>query len=246
MDAVPSELNLEDAALFLDVDGTLLDIAPRPAEVVVPTDLVEVLLGAEQRLGGALALLSGRRIEELDRLFSPLRLRASGAHGAEIRYEPDGASEALAPGELPPAAWRDVQHMIAGYHGTFAENKRTSIAVHYRLMRRPVEALEEELQRIVDRLGPPRVELVQGRRVFEIKLAGFDKGAALRRFMAREPFQDRKPIFIADEEIDRAGFEAALSLGGYALCVGQEVLPGLSGGFRHPSALRDWLARFAA
>jgi len=136
--------------------------------------------------------------------------------------------------------------MIAEFHGTFAENKGTSIAVHHRLMRRPVDDLAEGLRRIVAGLAPLDVELVQGRRVFEIKRSGFDKGAALRRFMATEPFRGRKPIFVADEEIDRAGFEAAIALGGHALCVGQEILPGLLGGFLHPSAVRDWLAGLAA
>src|SRR5271169_2440958 len=93
-------------ALFLDVDGTLLDLAERPSDVVTPSGLVATLAGAERKLAGALALISGRSIGDLDRLFEPLRLRASGVHGAEIRFEPDGpVTPAPAAMELPSSLW---------------------------------------------------------------------------------------------------------------------------------------------
>ena len=121
-------------ALFLDVDGTLLDIADRPDRVVVPAGLVDALARAERRLDGALALVTGREIAEIDRLFRPLKLRAAVVHGAELRFDPDAAPTPF-PGtaELPASLWNGLTEALREFPGTFAENKRYSFAVHYRL-----------------------------------------------------------------------------------------------------------------
>jgi trehalose 6-phosphate phosphatase len=123
----------DQTALFLDVDGTLLDLAASPTAVVVPRGLIECIANIERALGGALALISGRTLADLDQLFWPLRLRASGVHGAEIRYDP------LAPivivdtaDALPSRLWRSLNVALADFSGAFAENKRFSFAVHYR------------------------------------------------------------------------------------------------------------------
>jgi len=238
--ADPSDLEPQAIGLFLDVDGTVVDIAPSPAAVEIPMSLVDDLAAADRRLGGALALLSGRPIQELDRLFAPLRLRASGTHGAEMRYDPDAPTEMLVEVRLPDDAWEELQRLLQGFPGTFAENKAVTFAVHYRGAN--AAGLLPALRRLVDDHAELQLDLVCGRRVYEIKLPGFDKGAAIERFMSRPPFAGRKPVFIADDPVDRPGFMAALAMGGMAFSVGVEQ-PGLSGMFAQPSAVRSWLGR---
>jgi trehalose 6-phosphate phosphatase len=235
----------ETISLFLDVDGTLIDLAPTPDAVVVSKALIEELSIAADRLDGALALVSGRPIEELDGLFSPLKLRASGIHGAEIRYSPLEPIRTLTSDRLPDAAWDALERLLGNFPGAFAENKGVSFAVHYNLAG-PIEGeLFVELRRFVQRFAQFELELVAGHLVFEIKLPGFDKGSAIRRFMARAPFAGRRPVFIADDKMDRPGFETVLALGGIAFSVGSEMA-GLSGSFSQPAGVRAWLGKVMA
>jgi trehalose 6-phosphate phosphatase len=236
------ELNPRTIGLFLDVDGTLLDIAPRPEAVEVQPGLLDDLAAAERALGGALALVSGRPIAELDRLFAPLRVPASGIHGAEMRRRPNGPTATLTSGTLGDNAWRGLSRLLDDFPGSYAENKRVSFAVHYPLPDTDISRLRGALIALIERIAEPdrRPKLVAGHAVFEIQLPGFDKGRAIERFMTDKPFQGRRPIFIGDDEIDRPGFEAALALGGFAFSVGA-ALPGLSGMFSGPDAVRFWL-----
>jgi trehalose 6-phosphate phosphatase len=235
----------ESICLFLDVDGTLIDLAPTPDAVIVSDALREELSLADRRLSGAIALVSGRPIDELDRLFAPLRLRASGIHGAEIRYAPNEITHSLTQNRLSKSSWNDLQTLLEIFPGAFAENKGVSFAVHYNLAG-PIEGeLFLALQRFVKRYVEFALELVAGHLVFELKLPGFDKGAAIRRFMTRSPFAGRRPVFIADDKMDRPGFEAALALGGIAFSVGSEM-EGLSGSFSQPAGVRAWLGKVMA
>jgi trehalose 6-phosphate phosphatase len=229
-------------ALFLDVDGTLLDIAPRPDAVVVVPGLVADLACAEQALGGALALVSGRPIAELDRLFAPLRPCASGVHGAEIRRSPNGAIVSLADGCLGEAAWDALARLLGEFPGSYAENKAVSFAVHYPYPGTDVDRLRGALSRLMERIAAPdeKLKLLAGHAVFEVQLEGFDKGRAIERFMEKKPFLGRSPVFVGDDEIDRPGFDRALALGGRAYSVGIEIA-GLSGRFAGPQAVRAWL-----
>ena len=243
---LPGKLRPEGVGLFLDVDGTLLDIAPRPDAVEVEPGLPGDLAAAQRTLCGAVALVSGRPIAELDRLFAPLRLAASGVHGAQFRRRPGDSIVALADGCLGNAAWRALNRLLGEHPGSYAENKEVSFAVHYPDPGTDIAGLKAALERMTERFAPPgrTLNLLAGRAVFEIQLAGFDKGRAIRRFMDEPPFRGRKPVFIGDDEIDRAGFDAALSLGGFAYAVGTE-LPGLTGSFPGPAAVRAWLHGFA-
>jgi trehalose 6-phosphate phosphatase len=240
----PTTLDRHAIGLFLDVDGTILDLAPTPDAVEVPDALLSELAGVERRLNGALALVSGRPIEELDRLFEPLRLRASGVHGGEIRYAPGESEKSLAAHRLPNDAWMRLSHLLEQFPGAFAENKGVSFAVHYNLAEVSGDEVREALQRFMRQYSELPLELIGGRFVYEIKLAGFDKGKAIEHFMARPPFAGRQPIFIADDRVDRPGFEKALALGGLALSVGAR-LPDVSGWFESPRDLRAWLERLA-
>jgi trehalose 6-phosphate phosphatase len=238
----PGDLSIGNIGLFLDVDGTLLDIAPRPEEVEVKPGLLDDLAAAERALDGALALVSGRPIAELDRLFAPLRLTASGVHGAELRSRPGGTVASLAPGRLGDGAWNALCRLLAEFPGSYAENKGVSFAVHYRDPGTDIPRFKDALSRLMERIAEPGspLRLIAGKAVFEIQLRGFDKGRAIERFMTDQPFYGRQPVFIGDDEIDRAGFDAALALGGLAFSVGIE-LPGLSGAFTGPDAVRAWL-----
>jgi trehalose 6-phosphate phosphatase len=240
------KLNPRTIGLFLDVDGTLLDIAPRPEAVEVKPGLLDDLAGAGRALGGALALVSGRPIAELDTLFAPLRVAASGIHGAEMRRWPGGPTATLISGALGDEAWRVLSRLLVDFPGSYAENKGVSFAVHYPLPETDIPHLRGALLALIEHAGEPDrpLRLVAGHAVFEIQLPGFDKGRAIERFMTDKPFHGRQPVFIGDDEIDRAGFEKALALGGLAFSVGA-AFPGLSGEFSGPDAVRAWLHELA-
>jgi trehalose 6-phosphate phosphatase len=228
------ELRPREIGLFLDVDGTLRRFAPHPDAVEVPTDLVDALSAAEQRLAGALALISGRLIAALDRLFAPLKLRASGVHGAEIRYARDGVLRM--PKEwhmhMPARVRPKLSCLLDRFLGSFAEYKRASLAVPYGMASWVGEKLGAALERLVAKFAAFELELVAGNLVFQIRRRGFDKGKA--KLMAKTPFVDRRPMFIAGDAMDRAGFDVTLARGGLAYSV-DHGFPRLSGCFSEPT-----------
>lgn len=230
--------------LFLDVDGTLIDIAARPESVIVPASLLASLSAAAERLDGALALVSGRTIDNLDRLFAPLCLRASGVHGAEIRFDPAGPILVETTDRLSSSVVDAVHRAASGFPGAITEDKGFSIAVHYRLAHNARAALEQELRAILLLENDPALRILAGHMVFEVKRATFDKGLAISRFMERAPFAGRKPLFFGDDVTDRPGFAAVLERGGEAFSVGQ-AFEGLSGSFPDPASVRSWLADVA-
>ena len=230
-----------DSALFLDVDGTLLEFAPRPHEVRVPADLPPIIAACARRLSGALALVSGRAIAELDSLFVPLRLPASGLHGAETRAAP-GADITRTP-PLPRDVVEALMTATSPWGGVEVEDKGATLAVHYRAAPDAEAALRETLAQFATE-QPVKLSLMQGEFVFELKPPGFDKGSAISGFMRLPAFAGRRPVFISDHPIDEAGFAAARALGGFGLSVGRH-LPGTAGWFANPAALRAWLAAMA-
>ncbi len=238
-------LSYKPVALFLDVDGTLLDFAERPHEVVTPAGLVAALAKAERKLEGALALVSGRAIDDLDRLFEPLCLRASGVHGAQMRFDP-GESAMPAPGavELPASLWAALTRAVDAFPGAFAENKRFSFAVHYRLAQGLEKPLRETVMRLIDSRPQTAIEIVNAHYAFELRAPGFDKGKAIAAFLSCPRFRGRTPIFVGDDETDEAGFAVVSTRGGFAFSVGRPR-PRARGTFARPSEVRQWLADFA-
>ena len=230
--------------LFLDVDGTLIDIAPRPEAVVVPPMLIEALDRVSHLLDGALALISGRTIANLDHLFRPLTLVASGVHGAEVRFEPGGRVSHVDDDVLPAELITAIRRAADLEAGTLVEDKRFSVAIHYRQVPEAGGRLQSALEELVAAAHDPKLRILPGHMVFEVKRATFDKGLAVGRFMARAPFAGRVPVFFGDDVTDWPGFAAALEHGGQAFSVGR-ALPGTSGSFPDPASVRSWLAGFA-
>jgi trehalose 6-phosphate phosphatase len=239
-------LECPNAALFLDIDGTLLDLAARPDAVLTPEGLVGTLARADSKLRGAVALVSGRTIEEIDGLFTPLRLRASGVHGAQIRFEPGGPTDiAPAAAELPPSLAAALNRALEAFPGILIENKGFSFAVHYRLNPRGAPYLRDALLGLLANDAWRGLEIEDAHYAFEVKPPSFDKGKAINRFLARKPFRGRTPVFVGDDTTDESGFAAVTARGGQAYAVGRPR-SGASGFFESPRAVRDWLAAFAA
>ncbi len=232
-------------ALFLDVDGTLLEIADRPDRVAVPGGLVATLAEAEHKLDGALALISGRDFDEIDRLFRPLKLRAAAVHGAELRLDPN-AAPVRSPGtaELPVSLWQRLTNALREFPGTFAENKRYSFTVHYRLAPGAEASVREAVRRLARGEPEIAVEVMNARRAIELKAPGYDKGRAIEAFLSVPPFLGRTPIYVGDDKTDEAGFAAVSARGGLAYSVGR-LRPGARAMFARPSDVRAWLAEFA-
>jgi trehalose 6-phosphate phosphatase len=240
------DLDFQRAALFLDVDGTLLDIAATPDRVVVPDGLAATIARLERLLGGALAIVTGRTLADLDRLFFPLRTRAAGVHGAEMRFEPNAVAVAV-PGAapLPDSLWREFAAVTLAFPGALAENKRYSFTAHYRAAPNAAAPLRAALLSLLDRQATDDLELADTLCAYEIKSSGFDKGEAVGRFLERPPFVGRRPMFVGDDSSDEFGFRSVADRRGYAFAVGA-ARPEVDHVFADPAKVRLWLERLAA
>lgn len=223
-------------ALFLDFDGTLVDLADQPDAVRVPDDLVPLLLQLEQQLGGAVAIVSGRKLAELDDFLAPLTLPTAAEHGAHYR-QADGSHVQAASPDLAPVI-RQVLALAECHAGLRAEVKASCVALHYRHAPQ-LEALAHQVMRHAAN-SQPGLSLLSGKLVFEIKPAHVSKGRAIEDFMQLPPFAGRAPVFVGDDVTDEAGFAAVQALGGTAIKVG----PGDTlARYRctDPTAVRQWL-----
>ena len=223
-------------ALFLDLDGTLLDIATAPDTVTVPNSLVHDLAAASAALGGAVAIVSGRPLPEVDALLSPLRLAGAGEHGAVLRL-PSGQREEV--GEYVPQEWIEVLGAaVDAKAGALLERKSHGVAVHYRQGPRHEDFFRNLCETLVAG-QESRFEVLPGRMVFEIRPRGVNKGRAVERLMEGEPFRGRRPVFVGDDITDEDGFRAAVRHGGDGL----DVFVHFAG---RPEEVRRWLRSFAA
>jgi trehalose 6-phosphate phosphatase len=208
--------------LFLDVDGTLLEIAPTPDAVRVEPSLKELLLRVQQALGGAVALVSGRSLATLDELFAPVHWPAAGLHGLE-RRDAVGVVHSSGPAGPGLADARVALSSLAERSpGTLLEDKGTSLALHYRAVPELEAVLRREMRDIAAPLGGD-YHVLEGKRVLELKPASVTKADAIRAFMAEEPFAGRRPIFVGDDVTDLDGFAAVEGVGGLSVAVGDRV-----------------------
>ena len=226
-----------DWALFLDIDGTMLDLAPRPDAVEVPAGLAATLALARSWLDGALAIVSGRTIAEIDQLMTPLRLACVGEHGAVIR-RPDGATDRAGPEHAVPPEWTaSLRAAVRDWPGVLVEEKTYGVVVHFRQAPRREHEIRELAQALVAE-DAARFEVLPASMAFEIRHRALTKAIAVDAFMAGPPFTGRVPVFVGDDVTDEDGFRAARAMGGLGLNVKQSF-----GG--RPSEVRRWLRAFA-
>jgi len=240
----PGELarRLDECAILLDIDGTLLDLAPTPREVWVPPGLAITLNGLLMRTSGALALVSGRSLNDIDLIFAPEQFPAVGGHGAEMRISAD--SEAVAT-HAPPMD-KELKRRLAAIArlspGILLEDKGYSLALHYRLAPHAEKAIYAAVSLIRADLPNAPIEVLPGKCVCEIKHSGFNKATGVLELMTHEPFKGRRPIFIGDDVTDETVFAILPDLDGLAFSVGRRA-QGVADHFDEPRDVREWLAR---
>jgi len=231
-------------ALFLDIDGTLLDLAPTPDAVVVPSGLLQVLENLAEVLDGAAAFVSGRPIEWIDRLFRPLSWPAAGQHGAEIRLTRHDPVQSTV--EVPDLSKlrAHTAAIAAAIPGVLVEDKSFGVALHYRNAPERGTELRERLEGLLRELKSD-LQLLRGKMVFEIKAVSAWKERAVEIFMEVEPFRGRLPVVIGDDTTDEGAFRAAKRRGGHAIQVGPGESPVASCFIPNPTAVREWLAHLS-
>ena len=233
-----------DWAFFLDVDGTLVEYAAHPQQVRVSAELRELLSGLHAATGGAIALISGRSVDDIDKLFAPLALPVAGQHGTERRSADGTIRRHVPPLESLGRAAGVLVRLTAAHSGLVLENKGMTLALHYRLAPSLRALAEQEMRALAAGLGDA-FELQTGKFVMEIKPSGRDKGSAIAEFAAEPPFAGRRPVFVGDDLTDEAGFEVVNRAGGHSVKVG----PGITRARWHlfdAAAVRRWLAEYVA
>jgi len=240
MQEAPDDIDASAIALFLDVDGTLLDICDHPDHVRSDPDLIELLRLARQAVGGALSLISGRSIGAIDRIFAPAKFPAAGGHGVEFRL-PGGELMVASDISLPDACLCRLRD-FAERHRLLLEEKRGGIALHYR----QAPDFEEDCRRLMRQLLRDVEEdfrLIDGKMVLELVPRGHDKGEVVREFMHYAPYKGRRPVFLGDDVTDEDGFRAVNALDGISICVGAGRATAARYRLDDVSGVHRWLQR---
>ena len=237
-----TNLDLSATALLFDVDGTLIDIGPTPHDVAVPEALPDTLRRLYDRTGGAVALVSGRPVHDLDHMFAPLVLPAIGGHGAEVRLR-RGETPARAE-DLPDDLRRHLAEAAGTDSGIVVEDKGYSVTLHYRMAPSEAERLRRYIARERAAFPQETTELLVGKAMFEVRRPGTSKGLAVCDLMGRPPFAGRTPVFFGDDVTDESVFDILPSIGGKGFGVGRHF-PGAAGVFRKPGDVRAALQRLA-
>lgn len=242
--SAPPDPGADDGwALFLDVDGTLLDFAAHPQGVHVDARLHDDLARLRKHLDGALALLSGRTLQQIDGLFDWREHAAAGLHGTQLRHadgrvrQDDGQTRLAALHAL-------AESRVAGLPGVLLEDKHQALALHYRNAPRQRDPVEQLAQELLQRAGRDYT-LQHGNHVVELKPAGFDKGCALAALMESAPFRGRQPWMLGDDLTDEHAFEEANTRGGVSVIVGARRPTRANFTLSDPSAVRTWLRGLA-
>jgi trehalose 6-phosphate phosphatase len=231
-----------DWCLFLDVDGTLIELTDTPSQTAADPEIKALLRDLSARLDGAVALVSGRQIETLDQLFAPLRLPSSGLHGIERRTAEGVLQGATFIDSKLDEARAAIKLFVDSHPGALLEDKRRTVAIHFRMAPQAAVAARELAAGIVEKLGK-NYQIQPGDMMLEIKPRGFTKATAIRAFMQEPPFSGRRPVFIGDDLTDQDGFPAVESMGGISIGVGDRV----QGQYHLDTVaqVRDWLKQIA-
>lgn len=227
-------------ALFLDVDGTLLHFADTPGQVRVGAAMQALLPALLGKLGGALALITGRTIADADRLFGGRVVTVAGQHGCE-RRDADGVVHEH-PAQLPGLAWlrRELEAFARSCPGVVFEDKGRTLALHYRQAPAFASLVHGTLRGLLAATPDGAWTLQRGKLVAELRPDGRDKGTAILEYLEEPPFSGRVPVFVGDDHTDEFGFAAVASRGGWAVKVGRGPT---TAGYRLPDvgAVREWL-----
>lgn len=244
----PSQMLADNAsasnlALFLDFDGTLAEIAETPDAVVLDPSLPSVLARLRDRLGGALAIISGRPIAFLDRRLGSDRFDAAGLHGLEYRI--GGLQSQCRPEDHPGlrAGVAQLQEKLGVHQGLILEDKGCSVAVHWRLVPEHADFAIDIARSFADMLGPA-YRIQYGKAVAEILPATSGKGLVIETFLEEQPYRGRRPVFIGDDLTDESGFEAVNHQGGFSIRIGEGKTVA-RGRLASPADLRRCLAHWA-
>jgi trehalose 6-phosphate phosphatase len=228
-----------DWAYFFDIDGTLVDFADTPSAVRVSEEVCRLLEQLYQCAGGAVALMSGRPIVDIDALFPNVRMPVAGQHGVERRSATGVVSKHASAPEPIDHARRHLSAVVADNPGLLLEDKGFSLALHYRRAPQLRDFVHRTMQAFLPQLGT-QYSLQLGKSVVELKPAGKDKGLAVLEFLTESPFAGRTAVFVGDDDTDEYGFETVNRLGGHSIKVG----PGPSGArwrLTDVNAVRQWL-----
>jgi trehalose 6-phosphate phosphatase len=239
IDRVPAPRS--EWAYFFDIDGTLVDIAPTPSAIVVEQELRRLLCELYDAAGGALALISGRSISDVDNIFRETQLPVAGQHGLERRgWNGTISRQATQSGKIDQAR-EQLTAAIATYPALLIEDKGLSLALHYRSAPSLASFAHRTMREIASAIGP-EFTLQSGKCVVELKPNGKDKGDAVRDFMKEEPFQGRTPVFVGDDVTDEHGFAVVNSMNGHSIKVGSGETVAR---WRLPNvrSVRSWLKR---
>ncbi|MDX1499917.1 MAG: trehalose-phosphatase [Woeseiaceae bacterium] len=243
MQIAPADIDPAASALFLDVDGTLLELESRPGDVRADPVLIRLLQALESRLDGALCLVSGRPVADIDRIFAPVRFPAAGAHGGELRVA-DGAPVDTLDAPLPRTVTERLAAFVAEHEGLLLETKSAGAALHYR----NAPALENACRSLLAELGPDigdEHRLIDGKMVLELAPRDQTKGEAIRKMLHHVPFRGRRPVFVGDDVTDEDGFRAVNALAGIAVRVGGDDPTAARYRLPDVAAVRAWLEAIA-
>ena len=239
MHSLPISIDAAEAALFLDVDGTLLELRDRPEDVSAERELIELLGALSSRVGGALSLISGRPIADIDRIFAPVKFPAAGSHGAELRQHPED-DVAITTEPLPASILSRLSEFAASHDGLLLERKSGGASLHYRM----APELEAGCRRLVEELMleiGQEFRLIPGKMVFELAPRGHNKGKAIAAMMNRKPFAGRRPVFVGDDVTDEDGFMTVNAMGGVSVRVGENRDSAAAYSLGSVADVRHWL-----
>jgi trehalose 6-phosphate phosphatase len=232
-----------DWCLFLDVDGTLVELTDTPSQTEAGPEIKSLLREVAERLGGAVALVSGRKIETLDQLFAPLILPAAGLHGVERRKAGGTIQGASFVDSQLDGARAAIKALVEAHPGTLLEDKDRTLAVHFRLAPQLEQLMRQAIIDIAKPLGS-NYHIQSGKMLFEIKPRGFSKATAIKAFMQESPFSGRRPVFAGDDLTDQDGFAIVEAQDGISIGVGDVVRGQYY--LENVAAVRGWLAGIAA
>ncbi len=230
----------DQCAFLLDIDGTLLDMARTPREVFVPPGLAETLKELLVRTDGALAMVSGRSLDDIDFIFGP-EFPAVGGHGAEMRVSVNSNSVMTNAPPMDISLKRRFAKLAEMSEGILLEDKGYSLALHFRLAPECEEAIYDGVSAIRADLPNAPIEVLPGKFVCEVKHSGVTKATGVMELMTHAPFKGRRPIFLGDDVTDESVFAIMPDMNGLAFSVGRRA-QGIDGHFDEPENVRRWLA----